>query len=81
LTSQRLPILGEQTPNTKHQTPNTKQQTTMSTWKSFEDIDVWQLPREFCTSIFQIMQSEGLKTDFALKNQINRSSGSIMDNT
>jgi four helix bundle protein len=52
----------------------------MSTWTSFEDIEVWQLAREFCKKIFQIMQMEGLKTDFALKDQINRASGSIMDN-
>ncbi|MBS4058287.1 MAG: four helix bundle protein [Bacteroidales bacterium] len=53
----------------------------MSTWKSFEDIEIWQLSRAFCNDIFQIMQYEGLKADNALKNQINRSSGSIMDNT
>jgi four helix bundle protein len=53
----------------------------MSTWKSFEDIETWQLARTFCQEIFQIMQYEGLKSDFALKDQINRSSGSIMDNT
>ena len=53
----------------------------MSTWKSFEDIDVWQQAREFNKSIFQIIQADGLKTDFALKDQINRSAGSIMDNT
>ena len=52
----------------------------MSTWKSFEDIEIWQLSRAFCNDIFQIMQYEGLKADNALKNQINRSSGSIMDN-
>ncbi len=52
----------------------------MSTWKSFEEIEVWQLARQFCQDIFNIMQYHGLKTDFALKNQINRSSGSIMDN-
>ena len=52
----------------------------MSTWKSFEEIEVWQLARQFCLDIFNIMQYEGLKTDFALKDQINRSSGSIMDN-
>jgi four helix bundle protein len=52
----------------------------MSTWKSFEDIETWQLARIFCQDIFQIMQYEGLKSDFALKDQINRSSGSIMDN-
>lgn len=52
----------------------------MSTWKSFEDIEIWQLARTFSQDIFKIMQYEGLKTDFALKDQINRSSGSIMDN-
>ena len=52
----------------------------MSTWKSFEDIETWQLARTFCQDIFKIMQNDGLKTDFALKDQINRSSGSIMDN-
>ena len=52
----------------------------MPTWKSFEDIEVWQLARQYCKEIFLIMQLEGLKTDYALKDQINRSSGSIMDN-
>ena len=52
----------------------------MSTWKSFEEIEVWQLARNFCQDIFNIIQYDGLKTDFALKDQVNRSSGSIMDN-
>ncbi len=52
----------------------------MPTWKSFEEIEVWQLARQFCQDIFNIMQYDGLKSDFALKDQINRSSGSIMDN-
>lgn len=52
----------------------------MTTWRSFEDIDVWQQAREFNKNIFQIIQLDGLKTDYALKDQINRSSGSIMDN-
>ena len=52
----------------------------MSTWKSFEDIETWKLARTFCQDIFKITQYDGLKTDFALKDQISRSSGSIMDN-
>jgi four helix bundle protein len=52
----------------------------MSTWKSFEDIEVWQLAREFCKRIYEILEYDGLKTDYALKDQLNRSSGSIMDN-
>jgi hypothetical protein len=62
--------------NNKQRTKNKK----MSTWKSFEEIEVWQLARQFCQDIFNIMQYDGLKTDFSLKDQINRSSGSIMDN-
>jgi len=52
----------------------------MTAWKSFEEIEVWQLAREFCREIFRIMQYDGLKSDFAPRDQINRSSGSIMDN-
>ncbi len=52
----------------------------MSTWKSFEEIEVWQLARDFCKDIFGIYQHEGLSTDYRLKDQINGSSGSIMDN-
>jgi four helix bundle protein len=52
----------------------------MPTWKSFDEIEVWQLARQLCQSVFNIMQYDGLKTDYALKDQINRSSGSIMDN-
>jgi len=52
----------------------------MATWKSFEDIEVWQLSRDFCKDIFRIINYDGLKTDYRLKDQINGSSGSIMDN-
>jgi len=52
----------------------------MANWKSFEEIEGWQLAREFCKDVYRILQYEGLKSDFRLKNQINGSSGSIMDN-
>lgn len=50
------------------------------TLKSFEDTEAWRLAREFCKDIYKIIQYEGLKTDYRLKDQINGSSGSIMDN-
>jgi len=52
----------------------------MSSWKSFEEIEVWQLAREFCQDVYKIIQRKGLSTDYKLKEQINASSGSIMDN-
>ena len=52
----------------------------MSTWKSFEDTEIWQLTREFCKNVYQIIQHDGLSTDYRLKDQINGSSGSVMDN-
>ena len=52
----------------------------MAGWKSFEDIEAWQLARVFCQDVFRICKYDGLKTDFRLKDQINGSSGSIMDN-
>ena len=52
----------------------------MTTWKTFEDIEVWQLAREFCKDVYKISQYENLSKDYRLKDQINGSSGSIMDN-
>ncbi len=48
--------------------------------KRFEDLKVWQEARVFCKMIFKISQREKFYNDFALKNQIRRASGSIMDN-
>ncbi len=52
----------------------------MATWKSFEDIDVWQLAREFNKDIYRIIRYKGLSTDYRLRDQINGSAGSVMDN-
>ena len=52
----------------------------MATWKSFEDIDAWQLAREFNKDIYRIIRYKGLSTDYRLRDQINGSAGSAMDN-
>lgn len=52
----------------------------MATLKSFEDIEVWQKARTFAGVIYSITNRGSLKKDFELKNQINKSCGSIMDN-
>ena len=46
----------------------------------FEDLEIWQKARDICTDVFNIRKSSNLKTDFKLYEQINGSSGSIMDN-
>jgi four helix bundle protein len=53
---------------------------TMSTIKRFEDLEVWKLARELCKSVYELTLVEDISRDFGLKNQINNSSGSIMDN-
>lgn len=52
----------------------------MATVNSFEELEVWQLSRDLCNEIFKISEETGLVKDFSLKNQINSSSGSVMDN-
>jgi four helix bundle protein len=52
----------------------------MSTIKKFEDLEVWKLARELCKNVYELTLLDGFSRDFGLKNQINNSSGSIMDN-
>lgn len=53
----------------------------MATITRFEDLEIWLSAREFAKAIFQTYtSSENFNKDFELKNQINSSSGSVMDN-
>jgi four helix bundle protein len=52
----------------------------MATILRFEDLEIWQLARELAKEIFILSKTGMLSKDFALKDQINRSVGSIMDN-
>lgn len=52
----------------------------MASVKRFEDLEIWQLSRILCKDIHGVIQDTGLKTNFKLANQIDGSSGSIMDN-
>ena len=46
----------------------------------FEDLRIWQLARELASHTFSLMRTPQLKHHYALKDQMERSSGSIMDN-
>lgn len=52
----------------------------MATIQSFEDLKVWQKARLLCKEIFSLTSVGHFSKDFGLKDQINRSCGSIMDN-
>ena len=50
------------------------------TIKRFEDLEIWQQAKELCKKIRGTAETTSLGKDFSLKDQIFRSSGSIMDN-
>ncbi len=52
----------------------------MATVNRFEDLEIWKLSRKLCKEIYGIIESTNLKNNFKLCNQIDSSSGSIMDN-
>jgi len=52
----------------------------MATIKRFEDLEIWQLAKELENLIFLETQKIPLSKDYNLKDQMNASTGSIMDN-
>jgi 2-aminomuconate deaminase len=52
----------------------------MATVQKFTELEVWQLANELEKRLFAQFSSGTLAKDFALKDQINRSAGSIPDN-
>lgn len=52
----------------------------MATIKNFTDLEIWQLASELDKKIYEHLLSGSLSKDFALKDQINKSVGSIPDN-
>ena len=48
--------------------------------QKFEDLEIWSLAREICQLVEFLIQNTNLKTNYSLRDQIDRSSGSIMDN-
>ncbi len=52
----------------------------MATITQFEDLEIWQLANSLSNEIYDVIISTDLDTDYALKNQIDRSAMSISDN-
>ena len=52
----------------------------MATVKKFTDLEIWQLANDLEKKIFEQLNTGTLSKDFALKDQLNRSAGSIPDN-
>lgn len=52
----------------------------MATIKSFEDIESWKLARELCKKTGELIDNGNFKKSFRLIDQIDGSSGSVMDN-
>ena len=52
----------------------------MPTIKQFEDLEIWQMAREQANVLWKIYCEGTFAKDYELRNQIIRSSGSVMDN-
>ena len=51
----------------------------MATITKFEDLDTWKLARIQSNDFYYLVGNTSLSKDYELKNQMNASSGSIMD--
>lgn len=48
--------------------------------KRFEDTEVWQAARALAQDVFGLINRDPFSKDYKLRDQINASSGSVMDN-
>lgn len=48
--------------------------------ESFTNLEIWQLARTQCQRVYELINRPDFSKDWGLVNQINRSSGSVMDN-
>ena len=52
----------------------------MATIQKFEDLEIWKNAKILCKEIHKYTLTDKFIRDFSLKDQISRSSGSVMDN-
>lgn len=52
----------------------------MATIKQYEDLDIWKLAKELCKDVYKIIKTTKLEKNWKLKDQIDGSVGSVMDN-
>lgn len=52
----------------------------MATITRFEDLEIWKLARQQAKEIYELTMTGSFAKDFELRNQINASAGSVMDN-
>jgi hypothetical protein len=52
----------------------------MATISCFEEMEIWKLAREQANELFLLYTQGSFATDFELRNQVNASTGSVMDN-
>jgi four helix bundle protein len=52
----------------------------MATIRSFEDLEVWKKARIFSKKVYDLTLKGSFAKDYSLKDQINKSTGSVMDN-
>jgi four helix bundle protein len=52
----------------------------VGTISKFEELEIWQLARAQANELWQVYSINAFSKDFELKNQLSRSSGSVMDN-
>jgi four helix bundle protein len=50
------------------------------TYKTFEELEVWQNARKLAIKIYALTKEGSFSKDFKLRDQINGSAGSVMDN-
>lgn len=49
-------------------------------YKKFEELPCWQVARDLCQAVFELVNTSKIKKDFTLRDQIWRAAGSTMDN-